>query len=240
MFLQKLFKLPSPVELGWSDTNALQSEIFSPDCDGYTWENWETTVQGMHPVKFFLGKTVPDFLRYKVWLPIKRPFERSHYWFVSHVIPSRRYHMLDLRQPLSKGELVNHDAYRYGWRDVPEKMLYAWFNLLKEYMEESPYDLTKDYTLEQINADIGMRGQHESLQEVKALLYWWQVERKQEYKVLDDIRSQWYEAHRDAASRAKGIDEKLRVVMRNAEKDIEEKTDLMLRRIIKVRRSLWT
>ena len=160
-FLRKLFKLPSPVDLGWSDTDALQSKLFTPDCDGYTWEDWENTVQKMHPVKFFFGKTVPDTFRYRIWLPIVRPIETFRYWVVSHVIPSRRYHMLDLRQPIAKGELANHDAYRYGWRDVPEKMLYAWFNLLAEYMEENPYDLTKDYTMEQINADIGMKRQHE-------------------------------------------------------------------------------
>lgn len=227
------------MDLGW-DSNALEMREFSPDTDGHTWEEWEETVQEMHPVRFFFAETLADFIRYKVWFPIKRPFVDAHYWFVSHFIPSRRYHMLDLRQPMEKGALINHDIYRYGWRDVPEKMLYAWFNLLAEYMKEEPYDLTNDYTMEQINADLGMKRQHESLQEVKDILHWWQVERKQEYKTLSDIRGQWYKAHKDATARAKGTDEKLYVVMHNAEKDIETKTDEMLTRVMKIRRSLWT
>lgn len=240
LFLRRLFKLPTPVELGWSHSDALQSREFTPDCDGYTWEDWNETVKRMHPIKYFFAETLADFIRYKVWFPIKRPFVDAHYWFVSHFIPGRRYHMLDLRQPIKKGELVNHDAYRYGWRDVPEKMLYAWFNLLEEYMKENPYDLTQNYTLEQINADPGMKNQHDSLQEVKNILRWWRVERKQEYKILDDIQSQWYSAHKDAVARGKGTNEKLLVVLHNAEKDIEEKTDQMLMRLIRIRRSLWT
>jgi hypothetical protein len=238
--LRKLLKLPSPVDLGWSDCDALQSREFTPDCDGYTWEDWHDTVKSMHPIKYFIAETFGDFLRYKVWLRISRPFSDVYYWFVSHFVPSRRYHMLDLRQPCSKGDLSNFDCYRYGWTDVPQKMLYAWFNLLKEYLEEEPYDLTKDYTLEQINADVGMKMQHESLQEAKLIHRWWTVDLKKEYKTLADIRHQWSELRQDKAAREKGDDEKFRVVMTNVEKELEDKTDEMLMRLIKLRRSLWT
>jgi len=73
-------------------------------------------MKGHHPIRYFLADTIPYFIRYKVWFPLTRPIKNVYYWFISHVVPSRQYHMLNLRQ---SGE------YRYGWRNVSEKMLYA-------------------------------------------------------------------------------------------------------------------
>lgn len=234
--LRKLLKLPSPVELGRSEYNALQSRDFTPDCVGYTWEDWHAEVKKLHPVKYWIAETAGDFLRYKVWLRITRPITDAHYWFVSHVIPSRRFHMLDLRQP--KGEISNIDAYRYGWNDVPEKMLYAMFNLLKEYFKEEPYELTTHYTLEEINADFGMKAQYETLQEAKTILHWWQVGRKEERKIYSDLLHRWSELRKDKKTRKEA--DQVFEVMKNTEADWENKTDEMIARLMKIRRSLWT
>jgi hypothetical protein len=177
LILRKLFKLPSPKDLGRSEYNALPSREFTPDVEGYCWEDWHEEAKRLHPIKYWIAETAGDFFRYKIWLPIKRPFSDAHYWFVSHFIPSRRYHWLDLRQPCKKGDARNIDCYRYGWADVPEKMLYAMFNLLKEYFDENPYDLRTHYSLEEINADAGLKSQYETFQEARAILEWWNVGR---------------------------------------------------------------
>jgi hypothetical protein len=240
LYLRKLLKLPTPKELGWGPYNALPSREFTPDCQGPTWEDWHVEVKKLHPVKYWIAETFGDFLRYEVWFRISRPFEDFHYWFVSHFIPSRRYHMLDLRQPLGKSELVNHHAYRYGWADVCSKMLYAMFNLLGEYLKEEPYDLTENYTLEQINADIGLKMQHESLQEARAIHQWWNVGRKEEQKIYDELLARWCDLRKSKAARDNGEADQMFKVLKTAEEEMEEKTDQMIARLMKIRRNLWT
>lgn len=227
-YWKKLWNLPSPRELGWSKSNALEDEDFSPDPKGKTWQDWHRHVKQLHPTKYFILETVPKFFRYKVWWPIKRPIEKAHYWLVSHLIPSRRYHMLDLRQP---------GGYQYGWNDVPEKMLYAMFNLLGEYLnKEQPYDLTDDYTESQIEADPGMKMQHHSLSEARAIYNWWNVGRKQEEDAISDQQSVWWAARKAKDPKAEEEFTKL-TEMKEAH---EEKIDDMLVRLIKIRRTLWT
>lgn len=225
---KKLFGLPSPIELGWSQYNALEDADFSDDPQGKTWQDWHAHVKQLHPTKYFFVETLPKFLRYNIYWPIKRPIERSHYWFVSHFIPSRRYHMLDLRQ---KG------GYQYGWQDVPEKMLYAIFNLLGEYLnKEVPYDLSQDYTEAQINADPGMKNQQDALNEARAIYHWWTVGRLQEEQKESEMRDTWYNAKKAKDPKTKEYWDQLQKM----KEDGEAKTDEMVARLMKIRRGLWT
>lgn len=228
LFLRKLFKLPSPVDLGWSEYNALEDEEFSDEPKGKTWQDWHRTVKQMHPIKYWIAETFGDWLRYSVWFPLKHPFEKFHYWFVSHFVPSRRYHMLDLRQ---------EGGYQYGWQDVPEKMLYAMFNLLGEYLnKEKPHDLTQWYTREQIEADPGMKMQQDALEEAQAIYHWWTVERKQEFEAESKLTHDWVEA-RKAKNPNK---EELWKALQKMKADLENKEDEMIARLMKIRKSLWT
>lgn len=237
LFLRKLLKLPSPVDLGWSEDDALQLREFTPDCKGYTWEDWHVEVKKRHPVKYFIAETLGYFLKYKIWMRLSKPFKDTHYWLVSHLIPSRRYHMLDLRQPCNEDKI---DCYRYGWNDVPEKMLYAMFNLLKEYFREEPYDLTTNYSLEEINADAGMKIQHESLQEAKDILHWWEVTRKEDYKKYYQMLHEWSILRTNKETRQNGEADKAFQEMHEFEANMEKTTDEMIGRLMKIRRNLWT
>jgi hypothetical protein len=114
------------------------------------------------------------------------------------------------------------------------------FNLLKEYFKENPYDLTKDYTLEEINADPGYKHQHETLQEAKDILEWWTIRRKEEHKAYDELLHRWCELRKNEAARKNGEADQLWAVMKNVEEDNEKKMDEMLMRLMKIRRSLWT
>lgn len=228
--LKKLFAMPGPKDLGKSDSNyALPLREFGAKDDDYCWEDYYKEVKKKFPIKYFFSKELPDFVRFNIWFPIKKPLEIIRYWLVSHFIISRRYHMLDLRQP--KG-------YRYGWRDVPEKMLYAMFNLLGEYLKENPYDLTKDYSREQINADVGMKSQQDSLEEARALYQWWNVERILEEEINYKLLHIWHELYTSKKSKTKAY--KARKILKKSEKEFEDKTDKMIARLMKIRRNLWT
>lgn len=234
LFFRKLLKLPSPVDLGWSKTNALESAFFSDEPKGKTWEDWHATVKEMHPVKYWCAETAPNFVRYNLWLPVARPVENAHYWLVSHLVPSRRYHMLDLRQSCLKG---SQDCYRYGWTDVPEKMLYAMFNLLGEYLnKEEPADLALHYTREQIEADPHFKAQQEAYEEAKAIYYWWTVTRHEETARCDKLFDDYLEARKNKAANR----DFLQVSHRTQEKMNEDKVEEMITRLVKIRRTLWT
>lgn len=228
LYLRKIFKLPSPKELGWSKDNALEMREFSDEPKGKTWEDWYEYVKQQYPTKYFLAETLPKFVKYKLWFPIRVPIDKVWYWIVSHIVPSRRYHMLDLRQ---------EGGYRYGWQDVPDKMLYAVFNLLGEYLnEEGPHDLTEWYSKEQIEADPNMKRQQDQLDEARSLYQWWIVGRKEEQSAISNMLNKWHEAHQTKNQKK----EKYWDELKKLENDLEEKTDLMLMRILKIRQSLWT
>lgn len=229
--LRKLLKLPGPVELGRSSYDALPSRDFTPDTTDYCWEDWHAEVKALHPIKYWISETAADFIRFNIWFPVRRPFKDAHYWLVSHLNPKRRHHMLDLRQP---------GGYQYGWIDVDARMLFAMFNLLKKYFEEKPYDLTADYTLEQINADAALKNQHETLQEARDILNWWTVQRIKDQAIKDELLTRWCALRKEKVTRDSGEADQVWAVMKKADSDYEEKTDEMITRLMKIRRSLWT
>lgn len=238
--LRKLFKLPTPKQLGKSEYNALPMRDFTPWEKEYCWEDYYDQLKAEYPVRYFLAETLPKFIRYKMYFPIAVPVSNAWYWFKSHFMPGKKYHLLDLRQPCVKGGIANFDCYRYGWCDVPEKMLYAMFNLLKEYFDEEPYDLTKDYTEEEIEADEGLKQQQFCYNEAKAILYWWQVERKEELAVQRQLTHEWSELRHTDTGPDNPVTLALLEKSRLAEEEFQNKTDEMIARLMKIRRTLWT
>lgn len=238
--MKKFFRLPTPKELGISESNALGLRRFTPWEKSVCWEDYDRIVKEKFPVKFFLFKTFPDFVKYNLYFPIARPISDAWYWFKCHTFPSKKYHLLDLRQPCAKDDVHNYDCYRYGWVDVPEKMLYAMFNLLKQYIDEEPFDVSTKYSLEQIEADEGLKRQHNEYQEAKAILHWWQVERKQEINRMSQLSDAWISARQDDTA-PNDPETKLRFDEYQAAREaFETKTDEMIARLMKIRRGLWT
>ena len=234
---RKLFKLPSPVDLGWSKYNALEDEEFSDNPQGKTWQQWHRTVKDMHPVKYFLSETLASFVKRKVYWPIKRPISDAHYWLVSHLVPSRRYHMLDLRQVHHHDRNHPTKCYHYGWVDVPDKMLFALFNLLGEYLtKEKPHDPLEWLSQEKIDADDGLKAQQAHINEARAIHHWWTVERDEQIDHRDRILSMW-----SAAKKRKDPQkEVLWDMLKELEAKLEAKDDEMVARLMKIRRTLWT
>jgi len=227
--LRKWLKIPGPKDIGKSDSNyALPSRELGFYNDGdYCWEDYETDIKIMFPIRFFIAYTLVNFIKYKLWFPIKNPIKHLHYWLTSHIIPKRRFHMLDLRQP---------GGYQYGWHDVPEKMLYAMFNLLKEYLEEEPYDLTKDYTRDEIESDPAMKIQQNYLDEARIIHKWWTIDRKLELKEHYRLLDIWHKLHQSKTGDIAGA----RKALNDDEAIFEAKTDNMIARLMKIRRGLWT
>jgi hypothetical protein len=234
IYFNQFFKLPGPKDLGMSDNNYAMGTDFFPQEGVPTWEEYYARIQKEYPCRFFFASTLPNFFRYG-WVRFTRPITDCIYWLQSNTY--RKYHMLDLRQPCGKDQLSNIDCYRYGWRDVPDKMLYAMFNLLGEYLnEECPNDLTQWHTLEEINADEGMKMEQDSINEAKVIYQWWSVGRKEERAEYYKVLHLWSKAKKNKLSEENDLWQQ----MSDLDDAGELKTDEMIARLIKIRRTLWT
>lgn len=220
----KIFHLPSPQELGWtdSDSNALPMSMFQRKGDDTpTWEDWEEKVRKEYPVRYFMSETLPMWFRTR----IQRPIKDAWYWVVCHLLPSRRYHLLDLRQP----------TYKFGWIDSDTKMLYALFNILNQFVEG---EMSHWYcpSEEDVQTDNHLLYQRNNWLETKAIHYWWNVERLRQMDEHADLLHRWSEARKVDAPETHILWDELHKM----EKVQEDKEDEMIARLLKIRRSLWT
>ena len=127
VFLRRWLRLPSPVDLGWSKTDALGMRRFTPYQEGKTWEDWHEYVQIRYPIRYFLAEAVPEWGKHWLIWPIRRFWA----WLLDYLLPSRRYHLLDLRgvDPLS--------SYRHGYLDPCEMFRLAGWAALMRWHRES-------------------------------------------------------------------------------------------------------
>lgn len=224
----KIFRLPSPSELGMTDSeyDALPMRDFQKIGDPTpTWEDWEERVKKDYPIRYFFAEGMIPWIKRMY----RRYVEDPIYWIKCHILPKYKYHLLDLRQPKENGE------YRYGWLDADHQMEYALFNILNRFVEK---EMPNWYcpSEEDIQTDPHLTHQRNLWMEAKNIHYWWNVERKRQDKKHAELVSKWYEArHINAADSHKLWDQ-----MNKAEQEMEDKKDEMIARLLKIRRSLWT
>lgn len=219
--------LPSPIKLGMSDSNALGSKHFSNQPGQVTWEDWEDKVKAMYPVRFFLVEEFVPWVQLQWRKYVKDPI----YWLKCHLLPSHRYHMLDLRQSKKDSPM----AYRYGWIDSDTKMTYALIKILNDFVK---YEMPHWYcpSEEEVEAEPHLLHQRNNWLEAKTLHHWWNVERLRQQKAHDELLHAWSDAHKVNAPETQQLWDD----MKKTEEALEEKEEEMLIRLIKVRRSLWT
>lgn len=224
--LLKLIRVPTPVELGWSSSNALPIKKNKSNND-FTWDDWDTKMKKKYPIKYFLSETLPSWYRRKIY----RPFDNLHYIIVSHIVPSRRYHMLDLRQPKNKEKY----PYRWGWVDSDKQIVYALFNILNNFVEK---ELPSTYcpSEEELLSDPSLAGQRVQFLEIKSIHYWWNVLRHKEANNCSNLLQLWHAASQNNTPDTHDLWEKLQ----KAEHECDLKEDEMIARLMKIRRTLWS
>lgn len=224
--LRDLVKLPSPKDLGKSEYNALPMRCIT-DTNDYCWEDWEVEVKKDYPIRYFLSETLSD-----VAADVARPFKKAHYWLVSHTI--RRYHLLDLREKPTKSGVNNFDYYRYGWIDSDHQMVLALFKILNNFMEhefKSLYCPTEEDILknpyDKVHADF--------YHEIQAIHHWWNVQRLEEQEAI-------LELSRNLSVEDLASDDRkdLRRLINEKDKQLEDKQEEMILRLLKIRKCMWT
>jgi hypothetical protein len=223
----KWFILPSPKDLGMTDHDALPMRGFGNPTGGPTWEDWEEKVKKMRPFRFWLVETFTPWITRTYRRLVKNPI----YWLKCHLLSKYKYHILDLRQPKEDGKL----AYRYGWIDCDTQIVLALFNILNKFVAN---ELPRWYvpSEEEIQTDASLLDQRRRYLEIRAIHYWWNVERKRQEKAQNEILHSWHVAHKAESPDIHQLWDKLKKI----EKANEDKEEEMLNRLIKIRHNLWS
>ncbi len=203
----------------WDKPFALPMREFGAGPDDLTWEDWKEQTQKKYPVKYFIFETVPLWVHCKLY-----KLDMRWYEFASKTF--RKQHFLDLRQPVGSPY-----EYRWGYRDPSERMLFACFNTLCEYVEEREGREKFAEHIEMLK-DLEDPPTAQIERETKALeLYiWWRDEMPKLHAKLDGMR-------RDRS--APGYEEKLRESW-DFEQEIERITTEKLKELMDIRGGLWT
>lgn len=221
----KLFHLPGPVELGWSEHDALGMREFTPFQEGKTWEDWEEHVKRLHPVRFFFARTLPDSVA-----PIGWKLGRAWYWIKCHTLPSHRFHLLDLR----KADPVH--PYTHGYRDPCSIVEAASWLALRMYLDEEPVDPASWATPKEL-AEPHLARQKADYDEAVALWKWWSEGRREE-EAREGELFRTVQAAKEAKDRE--AYEAASKPWLEYHRWREEHAEEMLLRLFKIRRTLWT
>lgn len=187
------------------------------------WEDWDVHMRRNYPVRYFLWETVPNAL----W-PLWRSLKAAHYWLRCHLLPSCRYHLLDLRgvDPLS--------TYTHGYVDPCEVMRLSAWAALRAYVAEGPTDPATWATPEELAGDL--KDQKFHYDEAMELHRWWMQGRAVEQAKVDAL----YEATRVAISDGEDAYRAATKVWLDYYRWMEEHEEEQFLRLCKIRRTLWT
>jgi hypothetical protein len=222
--LKKLLKLPTPVDLGWSSSNALPMRSFHPDVLGWTWEDYHSQMKSKYPVRYFIFETLRRFVSTYLLHPLKN----TKWYFIERWF--KKNHMLDLRQV---SWVPGCDEYDWGYLDPRTEMLFACMNSLDRFVKEAHARSHLDWLESQL-ATIPDTSPEKQVLEDNIMLYrealeihkWWNVDRKTKFVKFSDED----DYSTDVGKRA---------VFDRWEK-FEQEEDEMMIRLMRIRRGLWS
>jgi len=222
--IPKFLQLPTVVELGKSEHNFLPSRRFNKFEKGYCWEDYDKEMKEKYPIRFFINKEL------RTWLVVhlRMPIENSLYWIESYLI--RKDHLIDLRMPD-----VVEDYYKWGYMDARDKIYFACFRVLKDYIEkEKPTNLREHYSPEEINNDPGMKAQQDCYDEAQRIYRYFMGGRKEWQDRIDALFKK-----AKSAETEKEADRLMNIWLKETAK-FEEGEDEIFVSLMKIRRGLWT
>jgi hypothetical protein len=221
---KKYVALPSPVDLGRSERNALPLRQFDSDTDDYTWENWRDEVRAKHPARYFLIETLGGALR-----GYRYRADRHLYRIKCAVLPSHRFHLVDLRKADPDGR------YTHGYCEPTTVLLWCSFYALGLYMAETEGGIDPATWLdpESLASESG-QFQKKVYDESRALWAWWTKGQKEELEASD-------REHVAAKALPRGPEREEAIrswALRKVE--LDAKPALMLARLAAISPGLWT
>jgi hypothetical protein len=220
-----LFALPTPTELGMSDSDAIGSREMTPFQEGPMWEDWHAKVKELHPIKYFLSEKVG------FWFSMRaKNVADAWYWLLCMTL--YQHHKVDLRgvDPI--------DEYTHGYLEPCDEIRLACWKGLRRYVEKGePQDPAKWDVTEEERASEWHTRQKAAYDEVMVLHHYWMEGRKQEW---DEEQVTYREMRAAAEARDQEKYEAISATWLSKHKAMEDRAEEMLKRLISVRSSLWT
>jgi hypothetical protein len=191
-------------------------------------KTWVNAIQELYPIHYWYIIIMCNFLKKTIIIPIKY----FVYWIKFGLI--KKYHILDLRQPFVNK--YNEDYYQYGFRDVSDRMLYAMFNLLNEYINDKKYYYTNNLFINSdINNNCNLFKLKLILDEANTINNWWLIQRKEQFFYLSRLINDWQYAKNTGALNCNYLFE----LINQQERYIDQKTQEMILRLMKIRKYLY-
>lgn len=214
--LPRFLRLPTVIELGRSNINALPCHLFDSGKDKYNWKSYEAEMRKDYPIKYFIYYT----LNYWFSRNIIKPTKDFKYYIISHTI--RKYHLLDLRS--------KEFEYSYGWRDADTQMLLALMKIMENFIIEQDTVnhivwLKEESAKDPDNKEFGWNESIKFCEDLLDIQKWWRVGRVENWKILDKKCSD------------KSIDH---VNYFDAEAKLIKEDDEMMKKLIDMRGRMWT
>jgi hypothetical protein len=224
---KKLFKLPSPIELGWSKSNALGMRSLKSSNQDKTWEDYEEYCKKNHKIKSFLQYTVYDNI--SGWY-----YSSSRY--ISHLKDKyiRKPHLLNL-----SGNLLEHNyKYKTGYLDPDSQLLLSFITIVNNYVKELS-ESRYHYSLDSVplEYDPESDGDKECWEEkqkhyktIKEAYYFFNVERP---RILQEIE----DSYKPGLEKEDRLENSYKIY--NKEKDLYELENKHMKAVIEVRKGMW-
>ncbi len=230
--LPKWLRVPSPIDLEKSTSNALPwKDIGNPE-NKYSWSDWEEEVKRDYPIRYFLFETIP----FKFSVKIKRPIEEVIYWFKCKLFKKHKYHLIDIRNTNYAHESLRD--YNYGYCDPMNQILYASFEILRKHVQNGNPEFQIKHIKEALERNENIYG---SVEEDKRRLEiywaiislndWWLTSRPVLLRVYDE------ELTKAGNSKEKGIEKYKKV--NELEEFINNEECMMLKKLADIRLYLW-
>jgi len=195
------------------------------------WKLWHEQASSEEPLKYFCLETIPDWLDSIVWF-FEKPWKDLKYWVRSHI--TRRWHVVPTHL-------------KPGYYDKDTLLLHACFALLIDYVElelstcNGVHERSPDTGLKYLDWEISETSGHQQEDAVvqKELYLWWKVQRPSrpeadvEYSALWDRKQNGENIAQDdfSAAAIKGHE---------LEQQYYDEDSVMLKKLVDIRRSLWT
>lgn len=230
--LRPYLKPHRPIEFGFK--NYSWAEFIGTDKDKEFKKLW----RNKYPFNFYYN----EFSK-KILPRTRRHIEYWIYFVKCHILPSYKFHLIDIRQPKGK----NCDSYSHGFLDADRRLVLVCFTILCRFVEkELCVKLDDDwaglfFSDEEIKNDPcggeTLVVQNKNTEEIRQLYKYWKADRKEEWVRLEEASMRRYKCRGKVK---KSEEENLYNISSQLEEAFYNHEEEMLIRLIKIRQSLWT
>lgn len=227
--LRKILNLPTPIEMGKSTSNYLPYRKITPDCKRYCWEDYLKDLKEKYPIRFFFFKTLKQIFVCKIFNNILNPIKNIKNYIKYNFL--EKHHILDLSQP---DNFYNIEVYKYGWCDTSEKILYAIFNLLDQFVKNDLEYFNCPSEYESLISP-ELKEKRDVYFEILLIHNWWFYLRKVDLINYQNEFKRWNNSLYDKEEAKKEL-----LALQKMEDELNKKTEEMVLRLMKIRKYLCT